>query len=431
VEPDAKRAKVQALDFQALQRVGYSAGAEGDEQEAAKESLRNSYAAMQSIIQEESRPHNQEESADPSSLQAPEEVEAAAPLGCQLPPDAIDVWDEDEENSGGTPEPWKTFEEAEAGGMPTEVLAPMRKAGFPGPTMIQSVTWPILMAGRDLVGVAKTGSGKTLAFLLPCFAKLALEDPERRRTAQNQVETDGTYSPAVLVLAPSRELASQIAEEAHKFKAAACITTAVCYGGSSRSQQLGLLRKRPTCIVATVGRLCDYLRSEQNWFNVDHVRFLILDEADKMIDEGSDNQIRGITHGDGGSQRQTMMFSATFSDHVSDLASWILKRPVEIRVGVKDALRANPDINQQVVIVKDQLDKEGCVKGILRKHYAPGVKNAGKVLVFVASGDSCDELAKKLSKTISGKVETLHGNRVQKDREAAVAKTTRKTTTTT
>merc|ERR1719409_1258664 len=102
------------------------------------------------------------------------------------------------------------------------------------------------------------------------------------------------YSPDVLVLAPSRELASQIELEAMKFKASTGISTAACYGGSVRAVQLSALRARPQCIVATPGRLNDYLTSEQNWMSVEKTKFLILDEADKMLDEGFEPQIRGV-----------------------------------------------------------------------------------------------------------------------------------------
>lgn len=125
-----------------------------------------------------------------------------------------------------------------------------------------------------------------------------------------------------------------------------------------RAVQLGRLRQHPECVVGTVGRLMDFIDNEKHWFGVRSVRFLVLDEADCMLGEGLSESIRKVTTDVETPHRQTMMFSATFDDQVRDLASWIIKRPVEVRVGMKDPLRANKDIDQRIIIVKDDADKE-------------------------------------------------------------------------
>jgi len=424
-EPGEKRPRAEPLDFEALQRAGYSAGlSEEAERNAAAASLRSTFAALQQAAQGQ-RP---EDAAAEAAAREPTEAPELLERGCELPPEAAELYDE----AGGSsaPAPWLTFQEAEAGLRP-ELVAVMREAGFRAPMPIQAYTWPILAAGRDLIGVAKTGSGKTLAFLLPFFAQL-LKEGLRTKTEssgdlpiqmQKQAAGPGAYSPEILVLAPSRELAVQIETEARRFTEPVGIATLACYGGEGlRRQQLGRLRERPECVVGTVGRLNDFLDNEKHWFGVKGVRFLVLDEADHMLGEGLGAPIRKITSDVETPRRQTALFSATFADDVSDLASWILKRPVEVRVGLKDPLKANRDVDQRVIIVKDDVDKEGALKGLLRRHYAAGAVQPGKVLIFVSEPEECDALAKKMKVALSGaNIETLHGNRKQSERAKAMS----------
>jgi len=215
----------------------------------------------------------------------------------------------------------------------------------------------------------------------------------------------------------------QIESEARKFTASTGISTLACYGGEGlRKQQLGSLRERPECVVGTVGRLVDFIENEKHWFGVRNVRFLILDEADQMLGEGLNDSIRKITVDVDTPHRQTAMFSATFADDVSDLASWVMRLPVEVRVGMKDPLRANRDVDQQVVVVKDDVDKMGAVKTILRKMYAAQATNPGKVLIFAGDHEECDMLGKKLKQALNGcNIEVLHGQKKQAEREKAMA----------
>eukprot|EP00747_Dinoflagellata_sp_TGD_P001478 gnl/TRDRNA2_/TRDRNA2_102049_c1_seq1.p1 gnl/TRDRNA2_/TRDRNA2_102049_c1~~gnl/TRDRNA2_/TRDRNA2_102049_c1_seq1.p1 ORF type:complete len:281 (+),score=46.23 gnl/TRDRNA2_/TRDRNA2_102049_c1_seq1:103-843(+) len=141
-----------------------------------------------------------------------------------------------------------------------------------------------------------------------------------------------------------------------------------------------------------------------------------------MLDDGFEPQIRGITGSAAaaGKVRQGMLFSATFADHVSILASWILRNAVEIRVGCGDALKANPDIDQRVTFCKSDGDKEGCVVATLRKVFAKGNADPGKVIIFCAEKTTCDELSSILWKKLHARTATLHGGLKQAEREAAL-----------
>lgn len=416
-----KRPRTETLDFQSLQRAGYSAGtSEEAERSAAAASLRCTFAALQQTTQAQHGTRSLAEHV-PATISAESNM---LEFGCELPPDAVDAYDE---SGAPTPPPCLSFEDAEKW-LNHKLVAVMRQSGFMVPTPIQAYTWPILLSGRDLIGVAKTGSGKTLAFLLPFFARLMQEGLRPKTQSdlpvqmQKQAAGPGAYSPEILVLAPSRELAVQIESEAKKFTEHVGIATLACYGGEGlRKQQLGRLRERPECVVGTVGRLNDFIQNEKHWFGVKNVRFLVLDEADHMLGEGLCAPIRKITLDVETPRRQTAMFSATFADDVSDLASWILRYPVEVRVGMKDPLRANRDVDQRVVIVKDDVDKEGALKTILRQQYSAQASNPGKVLIFAAEPEECDMLAKKMKVALNGaNIEVLHGNRKQSDREKAM-----------
>lgn len=423
----AKKPKV-TIDFEALQSAGYARGkSDEEERKEAEQSLKATFSALDALKPDE---------PDHLTKAVPKSVHLdQGEFGCEPPPDSIEVYDE-----SGAPdlEPWSSFDSA-VPGLGTEIVDVMRSAGFAHPTPIQAHTWPIVFSGRDLIGVAKTGSGKTLAFLLPCFATLMREmkadNAKKPKFSQAHNDTSlpaqmlkpaiaaGAYSPAILVIAPSRELVMQIETEAKKFNAITGMTTLALYGGGGqRGGQVGRLREHPQCVVGSIGRLTDFLDNEKHWFGVRSVRYLILDEADLLLGEGLSMQIRNITTEVETPLRQTMMFSATFDVDVRTLAAWILKRPIEVRVGMRDPLRANKDVAQQVLIVKDEADKQGALKNLLRKHYSPGAKDPGKILVFVNEADECDKLAKKIKSNFQeGGIDTLHANRKQEDRERAMA----------
>jgi len=355
---------------------------------------------------------------------------SAERMGCEEPPEDVEVVD-DHRPEKEPLAPWSTWEQASAGLGP-KLYGVLETLGFVAPTPIQAHSWPVLCAGRDLIGVAKTGSGKTLAFLLPCFAALLHEGLRSKTNAESgnlpvqmskEAAGPGSYSPEVLVLAPSRELASQIEMEARRFSEATKIVTLATYGGAGmRKAQLGELRQRPECVVGTVGRLRDFIEREAHWFSVRNVRWLIMDEADMMLGEGLSDGIRQITTDVESPRRQTMMFSATFASDVRDLASWVLRREIVLKVGLRDVLKANKDVEQKIMIVKDDYDKDGALKTILRRQYSQSSREPGKTLVFACDPDSCDVLYSKLKSTFTtAEVDVLHGNRPQTDREKAMA----------
>ncbi|CAJ1332181.1 unnamed protein product, partial [Effrenium voratum] len=238
-EPEPKRARTDAeiLGFEALRRVGYGAEAEAEEAARAKASLEGSFCALQQKAKEEAASRFKVD-----QVVEQKEEEDSHQMGCEEPPESIEVYDEQAAQRGEDAEnqwpPWSTLEAAEEG-LTKPLVDAMRAVGFTEPTPIQAQAWPILCSGRDLIGVARTGSGKTLAFLLPCFAILLKEGLRSRMGTgtgpgddsslpvqmQKQAAGPGAYSPEVLVIAPSRELAAQIETEARRFTAATGIVT--------------------------------------------------------------------------------------------------------------------------------------------------------------------------------------------------------------
>ena len=207
------------------------------------------------------------------------------------------------------------------------------------PTPIQKHTIPLALAGHDVVATAQTGSGKTVAFLLPCLTAASAAARERKKANQR-----GPATPSTLVLAPTRELATQIAEECAKLCFDAprqqknwCVC---CYGGANARPQLSFLARGVEVLVATPGRLVDFLeRSTQRGPLVDlsNVRFAVLDEADRMLDMGFEPQIRRIVQRCP-DQRQTLFFTATWPREVRSLASEFLAEPVVICVEINQCV---------------------------------------------------------------------------------------------
>jgi ATP-dependent RNA helicase DDX5/DBP2 len=289
---------------------------------------------------------------------------------------------------GSKAEPWKTFKECN---FPRDLLDPLLSAGFPAPSPVQQYAWPIVRKGDDCIAIAKTGSGKTLAFLIPAFARI-LEDRLRG-------------SPSVLVMAPTRELATQIVAEGEKFGRSARIRTVAVYGGQPKGEQLRQLRDGPACVVGTPGRLNDFL--EMQSLSLRDVEFLILDEADRMLDMGFEPQIRKIIMHVPRS-RQTMMFSATWPKGVQKLAMEFLNHPAEIRIGNTDALQANTDIIQEVVMCDGIMMKQNALALLLRQ-------NQCQAIVFVGTKRMADQLCNGLSREF--KADAIHGDRNQQQRD--------------
>jgi len=270
-------------------------------------------------------------------------------------------------------------------------------AGFPGPSPIQSIGWPCALSGRDMVAVAQTGSGKTLGYLLPALVHMAAQPPLRPR--------DG---PMALVLAPTRELAMQIKEEVSKFTRGSHIRNTAVFGGVPKQHQANDLRRGSEIVIATPGRLLDFLESGQT--DLTRVTYLVLDEADRMLDMGFEPQIRKIV-----SQirpdRQTLLWSATWPKEIQRMARDFCKEdPIRVTIGSEE-LTTNPKIVQQIEVV-DERSKWQQFHEFAQK----AAHDGERVLVFREKKRDCDTLCRELnSKGINA--ESLHGGKEQPARD--------------
>ncbi|KAI0448318.1 P-loop containing nucleoside triphosphate hydrolase protein [Xylaria acuta] len=248
---------------------------------------------------------------------------------------------------------------------PSTLTAKNPFAAFKAPTPIQAASWPFGLSGRDIVGVAETGSGKTIAFGLP-LVNTVLDMPK--------VKSGGRIR--AVVVSPTRELAMQTNEELSKLAHHVRLKTVCVYGGASKDDQRHLLEKADI-IVATPGRLKDFL--EEGAIKLENAKFVVLDEADRMLDKGFEDDIKriiGCTPKK--EERQTLMFTATWPQSVQALALSFMVSPVRIQIGGNESgdLQANTRIEQHVEVV-DQRAKEGRLLQLLKAH----PKNE-RVLVF-------------------------------------------------
>lgn len=273
-------------------------------------------------------------------------------------------------------------------------VASMHIAGFSAPTPIQAQTWPIALQNKDIVAIAKTGSGKTLGYLIPAFFHL-------RRLHNNPQN-----GPTVLVLAPTRELATQIQDEAIKFGRSSRVSCTCLYGGAPKGPQLKELDRGADIVVATPGRLNDIL--EMKRINFRQVSLLVLDEADRMLDMGFEPQIRKIVN-EIPPRRQTLMYTATWPKEVRKIASDLLVNPVQVNIGSVDELAANKSITQLVELVPE-MDKQRRLEQILRSQ-EPG----SKVIIFCSTKKLCDQLARSIGRNFGAAA--IHGDKSQGERD--------------
>lgn len=282
----------------------------------------------------------------------------------------------------------------EAIGLPSEILRELLQAGFPSPTPIQAQSWPIALEGRDIVAIAKTGSGKTLGYLIPAFMHL------------KRVRKNPQMGPTVLVLSPTRELATQIQDEAVKFGRSARISCTCLYGGAPKGPQLRDLSRGVDIVVATPGRLNDIL--EMRRVSLSQVSYLVLDEADRMLDMGFEPQIRKIVK-EIPARRQTLMYTATWPKEVRKIAADLLVSPVQVNIGNVNELVANKSITQNVEIVTP-MEKQRRVEQIVRSQ-EPG----SKIIIFCSTKKMCDQLTRSLSRQFS--TAAIHGDKSQGERD--------------
>ncbi|TDH67525.1 hypothetical protein CCR75_003337 [Bremia lactucae] len=273
--------------------------------------------------------------------------------------------------------------------------------GFDKPTPIQSQCWPILASGRDIIGIAETGSGKTLAFAIPGLIHIA---------AQSGVSPKHP-GPLMLVVAPTRELAMQssaVISEAGK----KCGLKSICiYGGVPKHTQKKALRDGVHVVVATPGRLKDLV--EEHSCNLSKVTFMVLDEADRMLDEGFEKDIRGIishTH----PERQIAMFSATWPQSIQKLAYEFLNDPVKVTIG-SDELAASQNVTQIVEVIDDRA-RDARAHALLQKYHS---SRKNRVLLFVLYKKEADRVERMLHQR-GWHCVAIHGDRSQQQRSEAV-----------
>uniref|UniRef100_T1JNX3 RNA helicase n=1 Tax=Strigamia maritima TaxID=126957 RepID=T1JNX3_STRMM len=302
----------------------------------------------------------------------------------------------DETDSRNIPNPVRSFEQAFS--HYPDILETIAKQNFEKPSPIQSQAWPILLQGMDLIGIAQTGTGKTIAFLLPAFIHI-----EHQTIPRNE-----RGGPNVLILAPTRELALQIENECKKYSYRD-IKSVCIYGGGDRRQQVSVVTKGVEIIIATPGRLNDLVLS--GIINVNSITYLVLDEADRMLDMGFEPQIRKILL-DIRPDRQTIMTSATWPEGVRRLAKQYMTKPMQVFVGSLD-LAAVHSVRQTVLVIEDA-EKEQYLD-----HFLRNMGENDKVIVFVGKKAIADHMASEL--IINGiNCQSIHGDREQSDREQAI-----------
>ncbi|KAK1279293.1 DEAD-box ATP-dependent RNA helicase 14 [Acorus gramineus] len=354
------------------------------------------------------------------------------------------------------PPPFSTFEST---GFPSEILREVQSAGFSAPTPIQAQSWPIALQSRDIVAIAKTGSGKTLGYLIPGFIHL------------KRVRNNSQMGPTVLVLSPTRELATQIQEEAVKFGRSSRISCTMkillalslmvsativqslleetdpllirqvvpmesadvleddlnaeahftsfltnrgishckilcLYGGAPKGPQLRDLQRGVDVVVATPGRLNDFLEARK--VSLRQVSYLVLDEADRMLDMGFEPQIRKIVK-EIPPRRQTLMYTATWPKEVRKIAADLLIKPVQVNIGNINELVANKAITQCIEVITP-MEKQRRLEQILRSQ-DPG----SKIIVFCSTKRMCDQLARSLTRQFGAAA--IHGDKSQGERD--------------
>lgn len=250
---------------------------------------------------------------------------------------------------------------------------------FKAPTPIQAAAWPFLLSNRDVIGVAETGSGKTLAFGVPCIRSILTSTSAKPKPKPKPSPSDSAQARAVIV-SPTRELAVQIHEQMEKLALPAHLATACIYGGVPKDPQRDAL-KTAHIIVATPGRLNDLI--EEGAADLSQVKYLVLDEADRMLDKGFEDAIRTIISRTPAtaSGRQTLMFTATWPPSVRELAATFMSQPVHITIGANNPggeLRANKRITQVVEVVEPEA-KQGRLLQIIKQH---GGSNNARILIF-------------------------------------------------
>ncbi|KAF6722997.1 putative ATP-dependent RNA helicase DDX17 [Oryzias melastigma] len=268
---------------------------------------------------------------------------------------------------------------------------------FKEPTAIQAQGFPLALSGRDMVGIAQTGSGKTLAYLLPAIVHI-----------NHQPYLDRGDGPICLVLAPTRELAQQVQQVACDYGKSSRIKSTCVYGGAPKGPQIRDLERGVEICIATPGRLIDFLESGKT--NLRRCTYLVLDEADRMLDMGFEPQIRKIVD-QIRPDRQTLMWSATWPKEVRQLAEDFLKDYVQINIGALE-LSANHNI-LQIVDVCMESEKDQKLIQLMEEIMA---EKENKTIIFVETKKRCDDLTRRMRRD-GWPAMCIHGDKSQPERD--------------
>ena len=323
--------------------------------------------------------------------------------------------EEDEDDDSVVYAPIESFEDMK---LDREIALSIKAHGFDKPTPIQAQGIPVILSGCDVLGCAETGSGKTAAFSIPMIHYCVSMSDAYGATRRG----DG---PTAIVLAPTRELAQQIEKETKAFSQSIDkrrFETAIVVGGSSMSEQRGDLRNGVECVVATPGRLIDHIH--QNNTNLRRTSFLVLDEADRLLDMGFEQQILEILNTTP-KPRQTLLFSATMPPEVEDLAGKYLVKPVKVKVGTVSAPTANVSQSLEKVPNGNAKIDRLCRMVVEEKMESVAHGNAPPMsIVFVERKAKAEDVADMLNAE-GVATASLHGGRTQGEREAALRDFTR------
>lgn len=275
---------------------------------------------------------------------------------------------------------------------------------FAKPTPIQSISWPFLLDGKDVIGVAETGSGKTFAFGVPAI---------------NNIITSGEENPglSVLCISPTRELALQIYDNLQELTKNTSISCVAIYGGVSKDDQINKIRQGANVIVATPGRLVDLINDGA--VDLSLINYLVLDEADRMLEKGFEEDIKHIIGSTNAHNRQTLMFTATWPKEVRELANAFMHNPVKLTIGDRDELSANKRITQIVEVLDDKFQKELKLISLLNKYQHGSDGHDNKILVFALYKKEASRIESLLRRN-KFKVAAIHGDLSQQQRTQAL-----------
>jgi ATP-dependent RNA helicase RhlE len=271
------------------------------------------------------------------------------------------------------------------------MLEGVRAMGYVEPTPIQLRAIPLILAGRDVIGSAQTGTGKTAAFALPILSELGQHSPQ----------------PRLLVLEPTRELAAQVETAIHDFARFTNLRTAVVFGGVGYGRQMDALRDGVDVLVATPGRLLDHI--ERGTCKLDRIEFVVLDEADRMLDMGFLPDVRRILDRCP-RDRHTSLFSATVPPEIETLIQWAMRDPQTIEIGAR---RTPKESVKHVIYPVSDAQKADLVLELLKR------VNYDSVIVFCRTKHGADRVAHLLKRN-NHAVAVLHSNRTQREREQAL-----------